>query len=239
MAYTSSIGFHIMVGSVAILFYWTALLAAKGGTRHRAAGRLFFTTLLVVALSVGPMLFLRPGAFDPAHGIQFVYLALCLVTVSMLGWTAIRWKTDVERFRGPHFRVLGIVILVLGLVVLAAGIAGGRVLTMLFSWVGIVYGGAMIRFAWMRSDPQPRWWLAWHLNAVAGLFNAAHGTFLAVAWRSLADPQAGDALSVAFQLATIAAGLALRAWFGRRRDIPRRFTAPQAASSPPASMPGR
>ena len=55
-------------------------------------------------------------------------------------WTAIRWKHDVERFRGWHFRLLGVVLFVLGLVVLAAGVASGRALTVLFSWIGLVYG---------------------------------------------------------------------------------------------------
>lgn len=217
---------HIFIGSVALLLYWTALLAVKGSGRHRAAGKLFFATLVAVALSVGPVLILRPGPFDPAHVVQFVYLACCLITVALVSRTAIRWKGDLARFRGWHFRVLGAVILGLGLVVLAAGIATGSVLTTVFSWVGLVYGTAMLRFAFLKGEVHPRWSLIWHLNGVTGLFNAVHGTVLALGWRWLIDPAAGEGVMVAFQLITIAAALGLRLWFGQTRNAPLRLRAP-------------
>jgi hypothetical protein len=220
---------HIFVGSAAFLLYWVALLAVKGGRRHRSAGKMFFATLMVVALSVGPVLILRPGPFDPAYVVQFVYLACCLVTVAMISWTAIRWKGDLARFRGWHFRALGALILVLGLVVLAAGIATGSALTMVFSWVGLVFGTAMLRFAFLRGPVHPRWSLIWHLNGVTGLFNAVHGTVLALGWRWLVDPAAGEGVMLAFQLITVAMALGLRLWFGRTRNAPLRLSAPAPA----------
>jgi uncharacterized membrane protein len=227
---------HIAIGSAAILFYWVALLSVKGSRRHRAWGKAFFTVLILVALSVGPVLLLRPGAFDPAFVVQFVYLDLCLITVSMLGWTAIRWKDDVERFRGWHFKALAFSILALGVIVLIAGIASGKLLTVIFSWVGLAYGAAMIRFAWMRAEPHPRWWLGWHLNAVSGLFNAVHGTFLALVWETLVGPQAGDEVSVFMQLATIAAAVAMRLWFGHRKGAPLGFSRPRRSVAPDAGF---
>lgn len=225
--------FHIGVGSAAILFYWVTLLSTKGGRRHRAWGKAFFVTLGGVTLTVAPLLLLRPAPFDPAWAVQFVYLALCLLTVAMLGWTAIRWKNDLARFRGRHFKVLAIALFLLGAVVLAAGIGEGSLLTVSFSWVGIVYGGAMIRFAWMRAEPHPRWPIIWHLNAVCGLFNAVHGTLLAVIWRVALDPQAGEGLSAAMQLATILVSLGLRLWFGMARNAPLRLAREAAVSAQP------
>jgi len=224
MPYHEFVLAHVAIGSAAILFYWISLLSLKGGKRHRAWGKAFFIMLMLVALSVGPLLLVRPGAFDPAIVVQFVYLDLCLITVAMLGWTAIRWKHDVDRFRGWHFKSLAFSILALGVFVLVAGIASGELLTVIFSWVGLVYGSAMIRFAWMRAEPHPRWWLGWHLNAVSGLFNAAHGTFLAVAWKGLVGAQSGDDVSVVMQLATIAAAIAIRLWSGSRLGAPMRFS---------------
>lgn len=221
---------HIAIGSLAILFFWAAFLSTKGGTRHRAWGRRFFVTLMAVALSVAPLILLRPGPFDPGWVIQFTYLALCLMTVTMVGWTAIRLKDDLDRFRGRPFRSLGIVIFLLGCVVLAAGIARQNVLTVSFSWVGLVYGGAMIRFAWMKAEPHPRWSLIWHLNAVCGLFNAVHGTFLAVTWRMTLDPTAGDELGATMQALTVLVGLGLRIWFGARYGAPIRLTIPRSAA---------
>ncbi len=235
MPYTLSVASHILLGSIAIALYWSALLAVKGSRRHRRAGTVFFGLLIAVALSVGPMLLLRPGVFDPAYVVQFVYLALCLVTVATLGYTAIRWKGDLARFRGRHFKILGVSIFVLAIVVLAAGVAEGKVLTMIFSWVGLFYGGTMIRFAWMGAEVHPRWPMIWHLNAVSGLFNAAHGTFLAISWRTLVDPGRDDEVAIAFQILTIAAGLGLRLWYGQRRGIPWRFARGPAASGPAAA----
>ena len=229
MGYGLSVAGHIAIGSAALLFYWVALLSVKGGNQHRVWGKACFLMLGMVALSVGPVLFLRPGEFEPASVIQFIYLAACLVTVCMLGWTSIRWKTELKRFRGAHFKAMGITILVLGLVVLSAGIASGRAVTMIFSWIGLAYGGAMIRFAWMKAEPHPRWWLGWHLNAVSGLFNAIHGTILALAWRILVDSEAGDGVTIAAQLGTVAAAIALRLWFGRSRGAPLSFTRPEPA----------
>lgn len=234
MSYTVSVLAHVAIGSAAILFYWVAFLSVKGSKRHRAWGKAFFTVLALVALSIGPLLLLQPGAFDPAFVVQFIYLDLCLITVAMLGWTAIRWKDDVERFRGWHFRALAFSIFALGATVLIAGIASGALLTVIFSWVGLAYGGAMIRFAWMRARPHPRWWLGWHLNAVSGLFNAVHGTFLATAWQRLVGPEVGDEVSVVAQLATIAAAIAMRVWFGFTMGAPLRLSCPVRSVAPDA-----
>src|SRR5262245_16261156 len=111
MSYDVSLLAHMAIGSSAILLYWVALLSVKGSRRHRAWGKAFFTVLMLVALSIGPLLLLKPGEFDPAFVVQFVYLDLCLITVAMLGWTAIRWKHDIDRFRGWHFKALAFSIL--------------------------------------------------------------------------------------------------------------------------------
>lgn len=231
MPYDLAVAGHIVIGSAAILVYWLTLLAKKGGPRHRMTGKVFLGVLVAVTFSVGPVLFLRPGSFDPATVIQFVYLALCLMTVAMVGWTAIRWKGDLARFRGPHFKTLGATIFVLGLVVLAAGVAQAKPVPMVFALIGLVYGAAMIRFSWMRVEPHPRWSMIWHLNATCGLFNAVHGTFLAVAWRHLADPAAADGTTIVAQLGTMAVALMMRLWFGRQRNAPLRLSRPRVAAN--------
>lgn len=215
---------HIAIGSAAVLFYWVALVSAKGGHRHRAWGKSFFVTLIVVAVSIAPLLFMRPGPFDPAWVVQFVYLAIGMLTVTMVGWTAIRWKNDLERFRGIHFKVMAILVFLLGGIVLAAGIEERNPFTITVSWVGLVYGGAMIRFAWMKSTPHPRWSLIWHLNAVCGLFNAVHGTVFAVAWRWAFEPTDSVELAATMQILTMLIALGLRIWFGAKKNAPLRLT---------------
>lgn len=228
MDFDQAMALHMGLGGLGVVLFWAALTARKGSARHRAAGRPFFVVLLAVAVSVAPVIFLRPVPFDPGQVVQFVYLSLCLGTVTTLGWTAIRWKADVDRFRGIHFRVLGPLLLLLGIVVLAAGTAKGDPVAAVLSWVGLAYGGAMMHFAWTRAPLQPRWWLTWHLHAVCGLLTAVHGTLLFVAWRRFVDVDATRADAAAFHVGVLFAALVLRAWLGRRHGVPWAMTQPRA-----------
>lgn len=225
LPFTLAVDAHIALGSLGLLLYWATISRRKGSPTHRAAGRAFFATLLAVALSVGPVLLLRSGPFQPAYVVQFTYLALCLVTVSMVGWTAIRWKADLERFRGLHFRVLGAALFILGAGVLAAGLRGGDPVAIVLSWVGLAYGGAMVRFAWTRRPVLATWWMNWHLNATCGLFTAVHGTFLYVAWRWIAQAQPDPRVAALFHVLVLVVAVVMRLWFGSRRHVPLRFTA--------------
>lgn len=223
---------HIAIGLVALTGYWVALMSRKGAVLHRRAGRICLGALVLVGLSVGPILFTRPGPFDPGWVVQMVYLTLCLATVAMIAFTAIRFKSSPERFRGRAFRALGPVLLLLGLVVLAAGIAGGDPVAIILSWVGLAFGPAMIAFSGYRGELHPRWWLGWHLNAVCALFNAVNGTVLFVAARFLHLAEDTAIRQAGFQLLTIAVALALRILFGRKLRAPLRF------GPAPTGMPG-
>jgi hypothetical protein len=224
MTHEHAVLIHILTGSIGVFLYWGALLSRKGSARHKAWGRPFFITLLVVAVSVGPLLFLRTGAFNPAYVVQFSYLALCMLTVTGLAWTAIRWRHDPERFRGLHFKVLGPMLFVLGAVVLAAGLASGDPLPTVLSWVGLFHGVLMMRFAWRRAALLPSWWLNWHVTAVCSLFTAVHGTFFFVAWRWAVAPDADRDLAAGFHVGVLIVAAGLRLWYGARRGIPLRFT---------------
>lgn len=223
MSPTAAVAIHVGIGSISLLAYWTALLARKGALVHKSAGRISLATLLIVSVSVAPILFTRPGPFDPGWVVQMVYLMACIITVSMIGYTAIRYKASPDQFRSPAFRLLGPVLLVLGAVVLVAGVAKADPVAIVLSWVGLVYGPAMIGFSRYKGPLHPRWWVIWHLNAVAGLFNAVNGNFMSVAWRSLG---LGDSVAqqAGFQILTTAIALLLRLWFGARFDAPLRFS---------------
>ena len=216
---------HLVAGAFTFLLFWGAALSTKGGVAHRAWGKMFFLSLLPVGLSVGAILILRAHTFDPARMIQFVYLLLCLLTVGTVGWTAIAWKGDLERFRGAHFRILGPTIFVAGAVVLIAGALSRQPLAMILSSIGLIFGGAMIRFARVRGAVHPKWWLGWHLNAVLLLSSAVHGTLLAVLYRTLVDANGFDVAQLATQPFTLGLALVLRIAIGRRRGVPLGFGA--------------
>jgi hypothetical protein len=218
MVGSTAVGVHILIGSVAIAAWWTAFAVRKGSDRHRAAGKLHFLTLALVVLSVGAIL-ATGRVMAPALVIQFLYLALCLVGVSWIGWRAIRLKSDPSGFRSPGFRRLAIALVASGSLVLLAGVIDQRPLTALFSVIGLGYGLGMLAFLGCTGPLHPRWWLGWHLNAVCGLFNAVHGTLLALLWeRAMGD--SGDTANLAFQLLTVAGALMLRQEMGRRWNVP-------------------
>ena len=214
---------HIVFGSLALAGWWGAFLQAKGSPRHKRFGRLFLILLGVVLVTVGGIFFLSSRLFAAPELIQFSYLVLCVVTVGGTAFAAIRLRHDIERFRGPLFRGFGFAAFVMGGVVLAAGIASGNPMPVIFSVIGLLFGGAMIRFAFLKGAVHPNWWLGWHLNGMCFLFNAVHGTMLAVIWRALVNPEAGVGLSMLTQLGTMAIALALRLYFGSRYDAPLLF----------------
>lgn len=226
MSTLSLIG-HLIAGAITFALYWAVVFTVKGSERHRRRGRLCLLSLIPVGLSVGPMLVLR--SFDPAWLIQFVYLLLCLLAVGVVAWTAIRWKHQLERFRGRHFRILGATLVVTGGIVLAAGIASRQPLPIILSSIGLVFGGAMVRFARIRGPLHPKWWLGWHLNAVLLLSSAVHGTLLAVAYRSLIDPDGFNAAQLVTQPGTLLLALVLRVSIGRQRGVPLGFRACEPA----------
>lgn len=215
---------HLIAGGLTFVLFWASVLTVKGSRRHRAHGRLFFLSLVPVGLSVGAILIVRASTFDPATLIQFIYLLLCLVTVGIVGWTSIRWK-DLARFRGRHFRVLGVAMFASGLLVLVAGAASQQALPVILSSIGLVFGGAMVRFARTRAPLHPRWWLGWHLSSVLLLSSAVHGTLLAVIYRGLVDAHGFHSAQLVTQPGTLLLALVLRVYIGRRRNVPLRFHA--------------
>lgn len=233
MTHSVALTIHIAIGSLGVLLYWMTLGARKGAGLHKTIGKAFLALMVLVALSVGPVLFSRPGAFEPGYIVEFVYLSICLVTVSAIAFAAIRLKNDVERFRGAPFRAMGPVLLLLGLSVLVAGIVRNDPIAAVLSWVGLVYGGAMIAFAVYKGPLHPKWWLGWHLNAVSGLFNAVHGTLLFVIYRWAIDQNADVSIQVGFQVATTFAALAMRIWFGEKYGVSLRFSDRNAAEMTP------
>ena len=176
MTHDSAVATHMIIGTLGLLAYWGALLTLKGSPVHRFAGKVTFSLLIVVVLSVGPVLFL------------------------------------------------------LGAIVLAAGLQRGDPVPMVLSWVGLVYGAAMIHFAWTRAPLLPTWWISWHLSAVCGLFTAVHGTLLSVVWRELLAQDAGSWTTAAFHLGVLVIAIAMRLWFGHKRHVPWRFTRAARAS---------
>lgn len=226
MRYEYAVWSHIVVGAVALAFFWAAFSSRKGSAEHRWRGRRFFVAMLATVVTVPPVVLMRPEPFDPGRIVALVYLSLCVASVVTLAWTAVRWKDHPDHFRGFHLKALGVAITLLGALVLMAGGLKGDPVAVVLSWVGLSFGPAMLYFAWKRGQPHPLWWLSWHLSAVCGLMTAVHGTLLFVAWRWLLAPQADRADAAIFHAAVLVVGLLMRGWWGRRRGVPWGFFEP-------------
>jgi len=227
--HAASLWAHSLIGGLALLLYWVPLLTAKGGRGHRRFGGWALDALVAVVVTVGALLFTRPEPFDPAWVVQFTYLSAGVVTVAWLARAAPRLKAQPEALqRSRILRIMGPALTLMALAVLAAGLTQGDPVAAVLSWVGLVYGLAMIRFATMRAPLHPKWALAWHLNATCGLFTAVHGTILFVAWRGLVDPGASPVAAALCHAGVILPALALRLHFGRRHGVPLGFAAPAA-----------
>lgn len=229
---TVYVALHMIFGAVTMGLFWVTLAQVKGSPRHVRLGRLYVWSWAPILATVAGILFARAGVvYEVDDVVMFIYLTICVLAVGGSAWLAIRLRHDLERFRGPWFRILGAAITLLGLFLLVVGIAQGKPLPIAFSSVGLIYGPPMLRFAFMRAPVHPNWWLIWHLNGMCFLFNAIHGTFAAVAWRALVDPEAGLMLNVTTHFLTMAIALGLRLYFGARYDAPLRLSAPAPAAA--------
>ncbi|MCC5994857.1 MAG: hypothetical protein JJU18_00625 [Oceanicaulis sp.] len=78
---------HIVSGAIALLAGMAALLLPKGSPPHRAAGHIFFPSMIVMAASGVYAAFLIPAALAAAAGGLTAYLAAT-------GWLTVRRKEN-------------------------------------------------------------------------------------------------------------------------------------------------
>lgn len=80
---------HILAGSLALIFGYVALYAAKGGTVHRKGGMLFVYTMLALAITGAVIAAVRGGDGSVMGGVMTCYFVItALTTVSRpAGWS--------------------------------------------------------------------------------------------------------------------------------------------------------
>ena len=205
---------HGCVGTAVLVLFWRTMFALKGGSKHKRSGRLYLILLLPLLITVVPITVVAAAEEGPARAIQLGYLALVVTTAGWTTWRAIRDRDDVARFRGIVFRSLAISLFASGLLLLAIGIVKQNVLTVGFSFIGVIFGGAMLGF-W-RASPHRDWWLTWHLNGVALLFAASHAAFITLLARVAMGDAYNETVHGLTQIGTLAFAYGLRQWLGWR-----------------------
>ncbi len=178
-AYQMLVIAHIAAGSVALLTFWTAAIARKGSSIHKAVGKGYLLSMLGILATALPMslVFISRGRIG--IGVFFAYLVVITGTSVWLSWRSIRMKRDVRGYHDRRYRVVGWGNLISGLLVFAMGLARGDVLLSTFCWIGVFTGIGMLRQA--RSLPTAaNWWLREHYGAMLGNGVATHVAFLGV-----------------------------------------------------------
>lgn len=165
-------------------------------------------------ISIVPITLEEAREQGPARLLQLVYLGLVVAAAGWTAWRAVVDRRSPDRYRGVVFRALAGCLFAAGVMLLLVGIAGSNVLTVGFSVIGVVYGGAMLGFLGRR--PTPQWWLDWHLNGIALLFAATHASFMGLIARHALPGLAGEVMHGLTQLGTIAFAYAFRQWLGWR-----------------------
>jgi hypothetical protein len=170
---------HAAVGAVALLGFWIAALARKGGPLHRRAGTVYLwgmRAILVTALPLVLAYFLRG---DLVRGIFFTHLLVLVGAAVILGQRAVRLKRDFPAYRGGLYTAVGWAQLASGLAAAGAGWWSGSPLLVVFGLVGAV------RFAGIqhlrRAPATPAgWWLREHFMAMIANGVATHIAFLGI-----------------------------------------------------------
>ncbi len=111
MSTWSGVAFHIMAGSLGLLSGAAAMALPKGSRPHRAAGNVFFVSMLAMAASAIYLAILKPAMASAVEGMLVFYLV------------ATGWLTVMRR--EGRVGVLEHITLFLGLATVTAGVTFG------------------------------------------------------------------------------------------------------------------
>jgi hypothetical protein len=187
-AYQLAVFLHLAAGTVALVTFWSAALARKGSPLHIAVGRIYLSSMVIVLVTSAGLAAAFITSGRPAIGTFLAYLVVITATACWLAWRAIRTKRTPERYFGRGLRRIGWLNLGAGLLVFGIGVKLGITLLMVFSWIGILGGAAMIRQERHAPAANPRWWLREHYLNVLGMGVATHIAFFSLGLNRLLAP---------------------------------------------------
>lgn len=181
---------HVLVGTVALVTFWTAALARKGSPLHKAVGKVYLLAMFGVVVTAVPLA-LSYALQGQWIGAAFLgYLVILVSHSCRVAWLAIHWKRDFARFTGTGFRVSAALLGISGVAVSVLGMLYGVWLLIIFGLIGPL--GALEARKLIRNGPQsPKWWLKEHYGAMIGNGVATHIAFLQIGLMRLI-PGLGD-----------------------------------------------
>jgi hypothetical protein len=186
---------HIGLGVVALATFWTAGLTRKGSPVHRAAGKWYLLSMVALLVLAVPLA-IRIGVHNRVAGVFLLYLEVIVTTSVWTSWRALKDKRDWAAYTGRIYRGLAWANIASGAVILAVGLFWTnrmQAIFIAFSFIGLIGGPAMLRFARTRPT-EPKWWLAEHMSAMRGNGVATHIAFLSIGLPKLLPMIAGPTL---------------------------------------------
>ncbi len=190
--FTLFLAAHVGAGIAALTSFWGAILTRKGGSAHRAWGRVFAGGIYAaagMALGMGGLSLVWPLAMHPQltdddlyrglFGWMMVYLALLTISMTRYGVMMIANKRDHAANRHWSMVALQLLVLVFAGICAFEGVRLGQVLMILVALLGFGTTLTYLRYLF-RADPAPRAWLPEHLKAMVATGISAYTAFLSV-----------------------------------------------------------
>lgn len=206
---------HALVGTVALVTFWTAALSRKGSSLHKTVGKVYLLAMIGVVVTAVPLA-LSHALEGQWLGAAFLgYLVILVSHSCRIAWLAIRWKRDFERFTGPGFRVSTVLLATSGAAVSVLGMVYGV-------WLLIIFGLLGPLAAWdarslIRNGPQsPKWWLKEHYGAMIGNGVATHIAFMQIGLMRLFPELGSTVVQHLAWFGPLTVGIAAGFWLDRR-----------------------
>lgn len=215
--HTLSYFFHVGLGTLALLTFWTAGLSRKGSPVHRLAGKAYLLAMAGLVVAAVPLT-ARIASFNPVAGAFLAYLLVITVTAMWMSWRAVRDKRDWARYTGPVYRALMWANLLSGLAIAGVGLflaAQMQAIIVAFSGIGIIGFVNMWRFS-RRPPEDPRWPVRQHLGAMLGNGVATHIAFLSIGLPKLLPMLAGPTLQNVAWLGPLVVAFAAGSYLTRK-----------------------
>ena len=209
---------HIALGCVALVAFWTAGIARKGGPLHVGAGKVYLLAMAGLLAATVPMCWLAWFAGHQKIVVFLLYRLVITCTSTWLSWRAIRDRRDWARYVGPAYRALMWLNLGAGAGISLFGLFVAdrmQLIIVSFSLIGISTFASMRRFA-LQPPTEARWWMRQHLRAMLGNGVATHIAFLSIGLPRLLPMLQGPVFQNLAWLAPLGVAAVAGVYLGRK-----------------------
>ncbi|CUA87299.1 hypothetical protein [Pseudidiomarina woesei] len=202
--YQLTVAIHVLAGALALCLFWVPVLSRKGGLNHKKFGKIYGSSMHVVALtgifaSVMVLLFntaVKPELAAVPHltevRLQQTYIfAWFLIHLGMLihcaifhGNQVLEHKRNRNGLKKPLPLAINGALAINGLALSAFGLFNSLVLLIAFGALGVVIGVSNLVYTY-RKSVSPTAWLREHLGAYLGSGIGAYTAFIVFGGNSL------------------------------------------------------